>query len=284
MTDKCRLYGVEEELRQSHILPKFIIDYFKSTGSRFIRGFSTPNKRRQDGIKRNYLSHQAEQDFSIREKWFAENFFRRFMDDGQRVFPYDENLYYFLISVLWRGLLHQLELPEIYGNPQLKVLNETEAEWRNYLVENKTPPRFSDVNLLLTDHIKTHDTGVTGLDYYFTRMIDFTILADDSGQCIYVYCKFLKFVVWATIRDVRPNINKELIISKNGGILRYPQSVPDTYMIQCLIKRAESIAAMPGPSDTQQDKIIEEIKKNPDTLYKSAVGAAIFNDWRLDQK
>jgi hypothetical protein len=56
---------------------------------------------------------------------------------------------------------------------------------------------------------------VTALDYYFTRMIDFTILADDSGQCIYLYFKFLKFVVWSTIWDVRPKINKELIISKN---------------------------------------------------------------------
>ena len=84
MKGKCRLYGLQEELRQSNILPKFIIDYFKSTGSRFIRGFSTPNQRLQDGIKRNYLSHQVEQDFIIREKWFAENFFRRFMDETKR--------------------------------------------------------------------------------------------------------------------------------------------------------------------------------------------------------
>ena len=111
MRGECKLYGTETELRASHIIPKFVIDYFKATGSRYLRRFNVPNQRLQDGIKRNYLCHEAEQLFGVKEKWFSEHIFKPFMENGKSSFQYDENLYYFLISVLWRCLLHQLELP-----------------------------------------------------------------------------------------------------------------------------------------------------------------------------
>lgn len=194
MRGNCRLYGTEGELRNSHIMPKFVIDYFKQTGSKFLRRFDAPNQRLQDGIKKNYLSHEAEQFFSGKEKWFSEHVFRPFLEKGQSNFQYDENLYYFLISVLWRGLLHQLELPSIYNDRALDILNEVESDWREYLADESKLLKFPDVNLWLTDNILSHDTGVMGLDYYFTRTIDFTVISDEKGDYISVYGKFLKFV------------------------------------------------------------------------------------------
>lgn len=283
MKGKCRLYDEESELRESHIIPRFIIDYFKSTGSRFIRAFATPNQRRQDGIKRNYLSQKAELDFSKKEKWFAENIFKPFLENGQSSFVYDENLYFFLLSVLWRGLLHQLELPEINKEPNLKILLKVEQEWKSYLSGKGRPKEFRDVNLFLADGIASHDTGVTGVDYYFTRTIDFTILADDSGQCIYVYCKFLRFIIWSTVKDVHPNLNTELIIKREGGAINYPQKIQDAYIMQSLLERVRIIESLPGPSEAQMDKIMAEVVKNPDSLFQSRAGRAIFNDFRLDK-
>lgn len=284
MNGKCKLYDEESDLKESHIIPKFIIDYFKSTGSRFLRYFAFPNQRKQDGIKRNYLSQRAELDFSKKEKWFAENIFKPFLEDNQSSFVYDGDLYFFLISLLWRGLLHQLELPEISNNPNLKILLKVEQEWKHFLSGKDQVKDFSDVNLFLSDEIAEHNTGIPGLDYYFTRTIDFTILSDDSGQCIYVYCKFLRFIIWATVRDVHPNINTELIIKKEGGTINFPQKINDAYIIQSLLERIKIIESLPGPSEAQLNKIFEEIARNPDTLFKSSAGRAILNDFRLDKK
>lgn len=60
----CELYRIETELRESHIYPKFVIDYTKKTGSKYLRKFDNPNKRQQDGIKLHLLSEKAEQEFS----------------------------------------------------------------------------------------------------------------------------------------------------------------------------------------------------------------------------
>ena len=67
----CRLTKKETEIKNSHIYPKFVIEWMKATGSKYQRGYLTPNKRDQDGLKKYLLSEEAEQIFSKREKWFA---------------------------------------------------------------------------------------------------------------------------------------------------------------------------------------------------------------------
>lgn len=263
-------------------MPKFIIDYFKQTGSKFLRRFEAPNQRLQDGIKKHYLSHDAEQFFSVKEKWFAERIFKPFLEKGESNFRYDEQLHYFLISVLWRGLLYQLEFPSIYNDPALDILKVVELDWREYLSDGKQTLTFPDVNLWLTDHIKSHDTGIKGLDYYFTRTIDFTIICDPKGDYIIVYGKFLKFVFWSTIKDVSNFNNSAVRVQKSGGIIEYPQPFRDSQFIETLVHRAKQISELPGPSHSQEEKIIGEVKKNSDAFINSDAGKSIMNDWRLD--
>lgn len=282
MKGNCRLYGTEGELRSSHLMPKFVIDYLKQTGSKYLRNFSNPNQRLQDGLKRNYLSHEAEQVFSIKEKWFAENIFKPFMEKGEHNFHYDENLYYFLISVLWRGLLHQMENSAISNDTTLNILEEVQLDWKSYLSGEKKAPQFSDVNLFLTDNIKSHNTGIMGLDFYFTRMIDLTIFSDDKGDHIYVYGKFLKFIFWSTIKDPRNIDNSIVQIKQSGGIINFPQNFQDSFFMEALIFRVKAISELPQPNDQQLQKITDEVLKNPKAFFNSEAGGSIMNDWRLD--
>lgn len=281
----CKLYKIECDLKESHIFPKFIIDYFKSTGSPFMRNFNSPNRRMQDGIKKYYLSDQAEQEFSKREKWFAENIFKDYQENKKKSFQYDENLYYFLISLLWRGLHTELELSDTSQLSYYSLLLKVEEEWRNFLIDQKTPTTFNDVNLFLTDNIKSHNINATGLDYYFTRTFDIATLADPTGSCIFMYCKFMKFIVWATIKDIHPNINKDLIISPQKGSIHFPQNVADGYILEGLIQRVKEIESLPQPSARQLAKIEQDVLKNPDVIYKSDAGKSILNDLQnLDKK
>ena len=79
MTGICALTRKELPLRQSHIYPKFVIEWMKDTGSTYFRSHLMPNKRIQDGYKLHFLSDEAEQLFSHREKWFAENIFHPYL-------------------------------------------------------------------------------------------------------------------------------------------------------------------------------------------------------------
>lgn len=74
MKGHCKLYDREAELMKSHIIPKFAFDYMKKTGGYF-RALNNPNVRVQDGPKKYLLSTEAEQEFSKRERWFANNIF-----------------------------------------------------------------------------------------------------------------------------------------------------------------------------------------------------------------
>ncbi|WP_164112002.1 MULTISPECIES: hypothetical protein [Sphingobacterium] len=284
VTGNCKLFGTFGELKHSHIVPKFVLDYFKATGSRYLRAFNEPNQRRQDGAKKYYLSQEAEQLFSIKEKWFAENIFKPFMVEKRDTLQYDQTLYYFSISVLWRVLLEQLDVPEIKNNRLLKILEEVELDWRNYLIDHTYAPKFSDLNLFLSDRIRHHDTGVEGLEYYFTRTIDATVFSDDNGDYVIVYCKFLRFVFWSIIKSPKPNINSDFIIRPIESSISFPQGITDTYFIQTLVERARAISKLPKANDSQQDKIMKEIINNPDSLFQSDAGQAIFNDLKLNGK
>lgn len=59
----CRLYKIKSDLQDSHIYPKFVINYTKKTGSKYLRGFDNPDIRMQDGIKKYLLSRKANKNF-----------------------------------------------------------------------------------------------------------------------------------------------------------------------------------------------------------------------------
>ena len=108
MKGNCRLYKREDDLQKSHIFPKFVINYTKRTGSKYLRSYLEPNRRMQDGIKSYLLSREAEQEFAKRENWFAEKIFRPYLS-GKVKLEYTSDLYYFAISFLWRILISELE-------------------------------------------------------------------------------------------------------------------------------------------------------------------------------
>jgi len=86
MIGKCALYDNETELKLSHIIPKFAFDYMKKTGGKYLRTYENPDVRVQDGPKEYLLGEQAEQEFSKRERWFANNIFFPYMKDNKQEF------------------------------------------------------------------------------------------------------------------------------------------------------------------------------------------------------
>ena len=272
------MYDVEADLRESHIYPKFVVDHFKKTGSGYLRRAVEPNRRLQDGMKMPLLSGKAEQKFGEREKWFAENIFRPYLEKGTTSLPYNENLYYFAMSFLWRVLLVNLAHPDIITKPFYPLLKETELEWRLFLKEFKFPSTHNNMHLFFTDRIKSHDVDVQGLDYYVTRAIDSTVVFNDDGSFVAVYGKFLRFVFWGVLRGGDESKISDLMIDPIGGELHIPQRFEDMTMTSFLATRAKEFEALPKPTDAQQQKIMEEIRKNDGAFFQTDAGQSMLND------
>ena len=141
----CALTGEKCELQESHIYPKFVFKYLKQTGGGRFRVANNPNQALQDGLKKHLLGSWAEQEFSKREKWFAENIFSPFVN-GQLAntkLVYNENLYYFCISLLWRVL--QLTKDNIIGEKERRKCDEALEEWRSFLNGGGLPITYGNI-------------------------------------------------------------------------------------------------------------------------------------------
>ena len=45
-----------------------------------------------------------------------------------------------------------------------------------------------------------------------------------------------------------------------------------------MTNRIKKIAEFPLPSEAQQDRIVEEIMKDPESFWKSDIGRSMYND------
>lgn len=280
----CRLYQVEDVLQESHIFPKFVINYTKRTGSKYLRKFIEPDKRIQDGIKKHLLSRNAEQDFSKREKWFAENVFRPYLS-GEKIIKYDERLFYFAISFLWRVLIAEIEnTKDIKSYWYYNFLVEAEAEWRHFLREGIIPEKYSKVCLLFTDRVKYSSTDLKGIDFYLTRVMDATIVDNQTHTCCLIYGKFNKFIFWGVLKEYGDEHTlNDVLISPNSGKFVIPQDLEYFPICSFLGNRINVVGNMALPNEEQQKKIEEELLKDKD-FWNKELGQSLLNDLKLDGK
>ncbi len=279
MKGSCKLFGVEAELRNSHIFPKFVIDYQKLTGSKYLRSFKEPNRRQQDGLKRYFLSEKAEQKFSVSEKWFAEQIFKPYLDRQSTHFQYNDKLFYFVVSFLWRVILLKLhDKPEDH-KAYLNLLLEAEFEWRQFLADWRYPRNFDKVFIWLTDNVKFHTIDAKGVDYFMTRVMDCHIIHYDDDSYLGVYGKFLKFTFWAELKNDNPQSNRDTLrINPIAGTLKFPQEFNDRMFSNFILERIKGIQNWPTATENQQDKIKNEVMKDLEGFINSEAGKAIIND------
>lgn len=278
----CALYDEETELQESHIHPKFVIKHTKKTGSKYLRSFVNPNKREQDGIKIPLLGFRAEQEFAKREKWFSENIFKPFLN-GKHNLEYDENLYYFAISFLWRVIRLELKSGDLSDKWYYNIMLDAEKEWKQYLTKNIIPGKYHNVNILLTKRLEENNSDLKGADFYLTRILDATLVDNKEHTFFLIYGKFNRFIFWSVIKS--PPIDDELYeveIHPNGGTLEIPQKLQYFPIDSFLNNRIRGMENMPEVDQKQQDKIEEEMLKDIDKFWESDVGQSLLNDINLD--
>jgi len=251
----------------------------KATGGKFLRGFDNPNQRIQDGPKIYLLSNRAELEFSKRERWFVNNIFRPYLEEGKQSFEYEEQFAYFAISLLWRVLVDELNDPDIGYDEKYKFLPEVQNEWKLFLSKGIFPPTFNDLNIMLTDRVSNHTTNGINVDLYLSRAIDATIISNEKGTTVAVYAKFLRFIFWSVVKGT-PNECADIKINFIKGQLSTPQKIRDDFFGGFLLNRIREIDNTPQPSEKQQEIIMAEIMKNERVFWESDAALAMINDFK----
>lgn len=279
----CALTSKETELRHSHIYPKFVIEWMKSTGSKYLRGYTTPNKRLQDGYKIYLLSEEAEQLFSKREKWFAENIFYNYLSNVLTELKYDENLFYFAISFLWRILVLELRQPQIEKFKFYSLMEETELQWRDFLYKGYYPKNFDKIHLILMDTPLDHTIPSEYVDFFLTRSLDGTTVFNEEFNKCSIFAKFSKFIFWAfLIGDESGMVGTK--INPINGKMQFPQTFDNYDVTSFFIHRIQLYDKMELPSEIQQEIIKKEILDNIGHYSKSELLDSMEFDYYMKEK
>ncbi len=140
MTPRCKLCHKSGDLRDSHVLPRFLGKYLKDTSATgylmAIDADGRPN-RGQDLYKTKLLCSACETVLNEAETFFANTIFYPFQHGTLRTIPVDERLSRFAISVslraLWIMRMARHPLAEKWKNE----LKELEIEWRSFLLNSQ---------------------------------------------------------------------------------------------------------------------------------------------------
>lgn len=266
---KCRLCGNTCELKDSHIIPKFVYDWMKKTGTGYIRCINNINKRLQDGFTQELLCHDCEELFSIREKYFNEHIFHKYLNKQDRGnYKYNENCFYFCISILWRVIISTSEEAWIQMPRDRQTLfHEVELDWRNYLLGKTSAPTHNIIHLFLTKEHDFPSNPALLFNTYMLRNVDSQLIASDY-KCG-VYAKFSRFILVAHVSGFCPREWINTSLSQHRSKINHPQYIIDQSFVRFLHDNAEkscnSLSALNNNS-------IKAIRK-----AKHKIGKPFFN-------
>ena len=266
----CALTGEKCELQESHIYPKFVYKHLKQTGGNRFRAVGNPNKAFQDGFKKPLLGRWAELEFSKREKWFAENIFTPFVN-GQLAkgkVKYNDKLYYFCVSLLWRVLIDTKE--NIKGEKEILKCEEALKEWQSFLNGGSLPKTYDKIYMMpITPELFDKEQSIPSgtklnleVQWYTRRMFDSTLLELTPNNTAF-FCKMPYFFFWAVIERDNQQMNYGLRISPNGGIIDFKRYnigngfVKYYILLRIILAAKKTDEVGENMSKVQQDKIVQ---------------------------
>jgi len=253
----CRLCKQPATLLQSHIYPKFIIKWLKDTGTGFVRSGQNMNKRKQDGFKMPLLCANCEKLFSTFETYFASSIFYPVVDREDN-FAYDERLYKFVVSIMWRLMQHSL-IDDQISLPFFENVLRAEKEWAEYLLMNKFPNEFSHLHMWIGIDFSNEEKVVkkpARFIQYLARMLDACITDNGEDFCMF-YLKLPRFIFIAPLALYDESKWINTIIKIDGGHYYVRNSrIEDGAIGQFILERSIALErAMTQISELQREKM-----------------------------
>lgn len=198
MKPLCKLCQNSDDLRDSHVLPRFLGKYLKDTSATgYLMAIDTDGRpiRGQDLYKTKLLCASCESILSEAETFFANTIFYPFQHRTLRTIPVDERLSRFAVSVSLRALwIMQLAQHHLARKWEQK-LKELEMEWRNYLLNSTNFVKGQN-----SHHILLCDENLLAIGIKNSPNLMHSVMRTSA---YYLFEKFDKAYVFANLAGVQ---------------------------------------------------------------------------------
>lgn len=279
----CALCGKDTELRDSHIVPKFIIRYLKNTSPGKIRNLAVPNRAVEDGEKHKLLCSDCEERFSACEKYFADTVFYPYKNDHADTFLYDEKLFFFLTSLAWRSLYLDSQ-DESYSEEARQEMERNIEGIRQYLLGNAAIPANVENHLFFFDTVVGSNLAEEDHNHpnatVHRSITSYTVESGD-GQSIFVFSNMLGIIAVMFIKKATyENWVGTTILNGSGTVVarnQEVQSIVGNEFTRMMQYRDEAFSTI---SEQQHQKIQTRLQ----ALGEKIRDYAIFQDWESDRK
>lgn len=281
----CSLCREEKELRESHIIPKFVFDWHKeSSGTGFLRSSEMPNRRVQDGAKEHMLCADCEFLFNQWETPFATKIFHPLNRREAMRFEYESWLLKFAASVSWRVLTwynpnNLLEISESGKG----LIDRALQTWKEFVFDQCPHPGSFEQHMILLDvpkSIQNIDNLPPNWNRFMTRGCHIN-LAHSDGHPLYIYTKMGRITLLGFIGIEYPRhwIGTRIHVGRGviGGSIKVPVQFLDYMKERAIAELHEK-----NRISKKQDEVIDRTyRKDPDRAVMSKTFQALDYDVRL---
>ncbi|KAF6620472.1 hypothetical protein HFE03_07400 [Paenibacillus sp. EKM102P] len=286
----CALCKTTKELRKSHVLPKFVINFLKKDSfTNKFRNLENSNISRQDGEKEYLLCNDCEQLFSVSENLFAKNVFYPFKKQTLvSKLKYQEWLTKFIVSVNWRCLyLDILRIEQDreergkISTSQLDILKDSEMVMSEFLLGNRVDLGSIENHIFFFDEVKSMNENLTLHRPHSSvhgSIGGYTVWNEDS---ICVFTNLAGVFIITIFKKGKSEKWKNTYVKKSSGVIRIPQFIKGTLIANELTFLNNSLKYN-NLSDKQRNKIVEHISSNIDKFKASGSYKRYVKDKNLN--
>ena len=286
MASLCILCEGSPPIENSHMVPKFFIRrLMKGTSVKALRNSNYVTRPVQDGWKGRYLCQQCEMRFSAWETDFANRIYDPYLNGNKDPAVQDIALVLFVTSLHFRYLEYAKDrnkgLPDSVDVPNLI------EKLRDALLNGRSP---GDIHLYATPlrQVIDHEILPAGVNTYFFEVIDgcaFNWHLPSEKAFWISYVKVPGFMFFSSTEPLEAICTKPAQIEpyKIDGNGTFDIGISHSRFLLAMVndvvkKRSQEIqSAYRCIPESQMEKIIEQIRKDPDYKKRRAYQSYILD-------
>jgi len=279
---ECLLCLKLADLQRSHIVPAFVFRWLKQNSiSGTLRSGQAPNRRIQDGPKRDWLCRKCESRLSKWETLFASQLFYPILEDGRATHCYSSWMALFCTSLCWRTLkLAQVEVEcNFLQADRPSLVKEALHCWEEFMLGRVKEPGKFELHFVPLDGIVSEVAAELHpfINRYLSLGVDAEILEDVENLIVYV--KLPSMVILGMIQPNSLKAWKDTQIrSKKGTICPLVSPLPKVFF-DFLNHRSNLLASMSEElSQSQQNNITSVLETDLSITARSAFAKALRQD------
>ena len=268
--ESCRLCRRSHDLRDSHIVPSFVVKLIKGGPSGRLRFAESPDVPAQDGIHGKLLCPGCEQVLSRKERAVAD--FVRQCHLGEPPYLYGPDFAPFVLGVAWRVLAWEVQrgnetdwIPRV-----VRAAREAEATWRNALLSDNFESVSGALHAFILDSSGTPSENMrrelpSNWNRYLDVAIDSTVAssmdpATPGGAAVaMVYAKLGKLVTLAFIKMPNERRWKGTRIHREGELNLGSIQLPESFLRFMAERAGQTNERLRAMSNRQRERIGDRV-------------------------